>query len=145
MKAILSQLANPFPTHIIFNWTMLVFRILLCLQLMTVHGFKKLGWGVQIKETIPNPLHLPEFFNQWFTIAANLVFPFFILVGFFTRLCSIPILAVTLTGYFVLHKSDTLLVRDVPFVYSLCFLLLLCLGAGKYSLDRWFLHEKLRR
>jgi putative oxidoreductase len=57
-------------------------------------------------------------------------------MGLLTRLAILPVLAVTLTGYFIEHWGDTLLERDPPFMYSIAFLLLLVLGPGRYSLDR---------
>jgi putative oxidoreductase len=105
---------------------------------MVAHGLKKIGVGVAVAEQVPNPLHLPEAFNSMFAFASNLIFPVFVIFGFFTRLAVLPILAVTLTGYFVLHWNDTLIVKDNPFMYSLCYLFILAVGAGKYSLDNFF-------
>ncbi len=48
------------------------------------------------------------------------------------------ILALTLTGYFVLHFRDALLVKDASFMYSLSYLVILFLAAGKTSLDSYF-------
>lgn len=116
---------------------LLVFRILLSVELITAHGLKKLGVGVTEAEKVPNPLHLPEAFNSLFADAANLVFPVFVIFGFFTRIAVLPILAVTLTGYFILHWNDALLIKDTPFMYSLCYLFLLFVGPGKYSVDNY--------
>lgn len=118
-----------------FDYGMLFFRISMSVQLMVVHGFKKIGIGSGIAETVPNPFHFAEGFNQAFAIAANLIFPVFIICGWFTRFASIPILAVTLTGYFVVHGNDPLLERDIPFMYSIAFLLVAICGPGKYSID----------
>jgi putative oxidoreductase len=128
----------------LFNWGMFCFRVLVSIELIVVHGLKKIGVGVQEAEHIPNPLHLPETFNNSFAIAANLFFPLMVIAGFCTRLATLPTLAVTLTGYFVVHGHDTLLERDIPFMYSLAFLLIAVLGAGKYSIDN-YLYKKLRQ
>jgi putative oxidoreductase len=114
---------------------MLFFRVAASLEIIFVHGFKKLGIGVSVAEKVPNPLHLPEVLNNAFATAANIFFPFLVLIGFCTRLATLPTLAVTLTGYFVLHFHDAPLIRDTPFVYSLMFSLIFLLGPGKYSLD----------
>ena len=90
---------------------LLFFRIVVSLELIIVHGFKNIG------------------------------FPIFIILGLFTRLSILPILAVTLTGYFVLHAHDALLIKDVPFMYSVVFLFILIIGPGKYSIDA-FIHKK---
>ena len=108
------------------------------LEIMIVHGMKKIGIGTTNAEVVPNPFHLPEDINQIMALAANLLFPFFIIIGWCTRWATLPILAVTLTGYFIVHGNDSLLMRDIPFMYSLSFLLIFCLGPGKYSIDKMF-------
>ena len=142
MKKIFIRLADPFPSHYVFNLAMLFFRIAASLEMIFVHGFKKIAIGTGEAEKIPNPLHLPEVFNNAFAISANIFFPFLVLIGCCTRLATLPSLAVTLTGYFILHWNDTALIRDTPFIYSIIFLLILALGPGKYSIDH-YLYKKL--
>jgi putative oxidoreductase len=137
MKKLFKRSLYPFPSCEVFNWTMLLFRIIVSLELMMVHGFKKIGIGVSAAEQIPNPLHLPETINNVFAISANILFPFFVIIGFCTRVSTLPTLAVTLTGYFILHWNDAALVRDTPFMYSIVFLLILIIGPGKYSIDNY--------
>ena len=140
MKKIFAKILSPQP--VVSDCGMLLLRVAVSLEIAIVHGFKKIGVGVSQAENIPNPLHLPDAFNNVFAIAANIVFPFFVLIGFFTRLSTLPTLAVTLTGYFVVHWNDTLLEKDTPFIYSLIFLIILILGPGKYSVDN-SIHKKL--
>jgi putative oxidoreductase len=137
MKKLFKRSLSPFPSCEVFNWTILLFRIIVSLELIVVHGFKKIGIGVAASEHIPNPLHLPEAINDVFAISANIFFPFFVMIGFCTRAATLPILAVTMTGYFVLHWNDAALVRDTPFMYSIVFLLILTIGPGKYSIDNY--------
>ncbi len=141
MKKIFAQLVYPFPSHRLFNVGMLCFRVAVCTEMMVVHGFKKLGIGVAEAEKVPNPLHLPETFNEAFAVSANIVFPFLVLIGCCTRLATLPTLAVTLTGYFVLHWHDALLIKDTPYIYSVAFLFILVAGPGKYSMDN-YIHKK---
>lgn len=119
------------------NIAMLLFRVAFAIELMLVHGLKKINVNGRAAELIPNPLGFPDWFNQAFATAAMLIFPFFILIGLFTRLAALPALAVTLTGYFVVHAHDVLAARDGPFTYSIMLLLILVLGAGKYSVDSY--------
>jgi putative oxidoreductase len=132
---------DPYPSHFVFDMGMLLLRVAATLEIAIVHGFKKIGIGVAQAENIPNPLHFPEIFNNLFAISANIVFPFFVLIGLFTRLATLPVLAVTLTGYFVVHWHDALLEKDTPFIYSLIFLTILIFGPGKYSVDK-FIYKK---
>jgi putative oxidoreductase len=143
MKKLFAWSIDPSVSYIRFNAVMLCFRIAVSLEMIFVHGFKKLGIGAAEAEKVPNPLHLPEAFNSAFALFANTFFPFMVLIGLCTRLATLPTLAVTLTGYFVLHWSDVAAVKDTPFIYSIVFLLILVMGLGRYSVDR-YLFKKLR-
>ncbi|CAN5633149.1 DoxX family protein [soil metagenome] len=143
MKRFVYSITKVFPSCNIFNLSLLVFRVAVSVELMVAHGLKKVGVGVQNAELVPNPLHLPEVFNQAFATTANLFFPVLVIVGLLTRLAILPVLAVTLTGYFLLHWHGSLLEKDTPFMYSLSYLLILALGPGKYSAD-FLIHKKIR-
>ncbi|ALM47969.1 DoxX family protein [Flavobacterium psychrophilum] len=117
------------------NSAMLVFRILLALELFRVHGIKKFRVENGQKEHVPNPLHLPEKLNGLVATFSDTVVPFLIMLGIGTRLVVLPTIGVTAIGYFVVHRKDSLEVRDVPYMYTLSLLLILALGAGTYSLD----------
>lgn len=116
--------------------TLLVFRVVLSVQLIIVHGIKKIGIGTKIAEVVPNPYHLPETINQLIGILSYLLLPLFIIIGWNTRWASVPIVAVALSGYFLVYWDDPLFISDVSFMYSLSFLLIICLGPGKYSFDK---------
>jgi len=137
MKKLIQIIVNPNSSTTINNWVLLGFRVLLSIEMIYAHGLKKIGVGVAVAEQVPNPLHLPEVINNAFAISANIFFPILVVFGLFTRLSVLPILAVTLTGYFVLHFHDAPLVKDTPFMFSLSYLVILFLGAGKYSLDNY--------
>ncbi|KAF2326539.1 DoxX family protein [Flavobacterium ginsenosidimutans] len=121
------------------NAALLVFRILLAVELFRVHGMKKFRVENGQKEHVPNPLHLPEKLNGLMATFSDTIIPFFIIFGLGTRLAVLPTIGVTAIGYFVVHKNDSLEVRDVPYMYTLSLLLLLALGAGTYSLDYYLL------
>lgn len=122
------------------NWALLVFRILLAIELFRVHGLKKFTGE---KEIVPNPLQLPAALNQTVATFADTVVPFLVIFGIGTRLVVWPTIGVTAIGYFVVHRHDPIAIRDVPYVYTLCFLLLACLGAGTISVD-WYLYHRLQ-
>lgn len=103
MKKLVQIIINTNLEGKLIHIALFVFRIALSLELIVAHGLKKLGVGVAEAEQVPNPLHLPQEFNSLFADTANLVFPVFVIFGLFTRVAVLPILAVTLTGYFILH------------------------------------------
>ena len=120
------------------NIAILIFRVLFAWELLTVHGLKKIQRGPQAEpEHIPNPLQLPEKLNAAVAQFADTIVPFFIALGLFGRLALLPTIGVTAVGYFVVHRHDSREVRDVPFMYTLCLLLLLLIGPGTYSIDHY--------
>lgn len=120
------------------NWALLGFRVLLALELFRVHGMKKfkLVNGQKVHE--PNPFHLPEKLNGLVATFADTVVPCLVILGIGTRIAVLPTLGVTATGYFVVHRKDSVEVRDVPYMYTLCFLFLMIVGAGIFSADHYF-------
>lgn len=121
------------------NVALLAFRVLLAVELFRVHGMKKFRVENGQKEHVPNPLHLPEKLNGLVATFSDTVVPFLIILGMGTRLAVLPTIGVTAIGYFVVHKNDSLEVRDVPYMYTLSLLFLLALGAGTYSVDHYIM------
>lgn len=121
------------------NSAMLVFRILLALELFRVHGLKKFRVENGQKEHVPNPLHLPEKLNALVATFSDTVVPFLMMLGIGTRLVVLPTIGVTAIGYFVVHRNDSVEVRDVPYMYTLSLLFVLALGAGTFSIDHYLL------
>lgn len=140
MTQIINQILYSDLGTVFNNAALLVFRILLAVELFRVHGMKKFRVENGQKEHVPNPLHLPEKLNGLVATFSDTVVPFFIILGLGTRLAVLPTIGVTAIGYFVVHKNDSLEVRDVPYMYTLSLLLILALGAGKYSLDYYLLN-----
>jgi putative oxidoreductase len=122
------------------NGALLFFRILLALELFRVHGMKKFRVENGQREHVPNPLGLPDKLNGMVATFSDTVVPFLIMLGVGTRLAVLPAIGVTAIGYFVVHRKDSLEVRDVPYMYTLCLLFILALGAGTYSIDQYLLN-----
>ena len=140
MIEIIKQILNSDLGNSFNNAALLVFRVLLAIELFRVHGMKKFRVENGQKEHVPNPLHLPEKLNGLVATFSDTIIPFFIILGLGTRLAVLPTIGVTAIGYFVVHRNDSLEVRDVPYMYTLSLLLLLALGAGTYSLDYYLLN-----
>lgn len=120
------------------NVGLLGFRVLLAIELFRVHGLKKFKVGEGQKEHVPNPFKLPEKVNAAMAMISDTVIPFFVIFGLGSRLIVLPIICVTGIGYFVVHRKDSGEVRDVPYMYTLSFLLLFVFGFGTFSLDNLF-------
>jgi len=121
------------------NVAMLVFRLLFALELFRVHGLKKFRVEHGQTEHIPNPLHLPEKLNNLVATLSDTIVPFLIMFGVGTRIAVLPTLGVTAIGYFVVHRKDSIEIRDIPYMYTLCLLFIVVVGAGTFSLDHLLL------
>jgi putative oxidoreductase len=123
------------------NWAMLAFRVLLAVELFRVHGMKKFRGNGGKPEVVPNPLGLPQAINNMVATLFDTVVPILVLPGTVTRQAVLPTIGVIAIGYFVVHKNDSLLVRDVPFIYTICFLLLMATGPGSISVDHYLFNQ----
>jgi len=119
------------------NWAVLIFRVLLMLELFRVHGMKKFRVQNGEKEHVPNPFGLPDKLNDLVATFSDTVVPFLVAIGFGTRLFLLPSIGVTAIGYFVVHRKDSIEVRDVPYMYTLAMLFLWLTGPGTISIDHY--------
>ncbi|MCU0434932.1 MAG: DoxX family protein [Bacteroidia bacterium] len=140
MKKLLAAMLRPQPSERLTNWSLLVFRVVLSVQMIYVHGLKKFD---EAPHEVPNPFQMPPALVYALALGSSVFFPLLVAAGVFTRFSAAAVLITTLTGYFVVHGSDPAAVRDVPFMYSLAFMLVLVLGPGRFSADAW-LHNKLK-
>lgn len=135
MKAIIKYLTKTVIPEERLSSTLFLFRVFLSLSLIKTHGLKKILSFQDTINHIPDPFGLGAEFSAYFAVVANVICPIFIIFGLFTRVAIIPILSITLSGFFLVHISDPWPIKDVPLMYSLSFLLLFILGPGKVSLD----------
>jgi putative oxidoreductase len=58
-----------------------------------------------------------------------------VMIGFKTRLATIPIILTMLTAAFYAHWNDPFGKKELPLLYICVFLGVLAFGAGKYAID----------
>jgi len=138
MKTTLQKVFSYQPEFLSQDITLLLFRVLVSLSMINTHGMKKLLDFEGTVQHIPDPLGVGGEVSAVIAIMANIIAPIFVILGLGTRLAILLILSVTLMGFFIVHGNDPWPIRDVPLMYSLVYLALFFLGAGKYSLDHKF-------
>lgn len=136
MKKIIQFLFSTKITEKRTSIALLVFRVLLSLSLFNTHGLKKILHFEETLAHIPDPFGFGSELSTYIALFANLVCPVFVVLGLFTRVAILPIVGITLSGFFIVHASDPWSVKDIPLMYSMSFLLLLYLGPGTYALDK---------
>ena len=68
-------------------------------------------------------------------VFAEVVCSALVIVGFKTRLATIPVMITMLTAALVAHAADPFGRKELPLLYFIVFLALLIFGAGKFSID----------
>lgn len=104
--------------------------------LMLTHGIPKLlllfsGAPVQF----PPVLGMSAALSLGLTVYAEVVCSFLILVGFATRLATIPLIITMLVAAFLIHAADPFAKQEPALQYLLVYVILLFAGSGKYSID----------
>lgn len=122
--------------------------LLLALRLFFGINFLLAGLGKiqnisQFSDTLLT-LHIPYPETMaWATALSELVFGFFLAIGFLSRLSSIPVIIIMAVAYGTAHvesiynitKDPMEFFRQPPFLFLLTSLLVLAFGPGIFSLD----------
>lgn len=112
----------------------LLLRVSYSLLLMT-HGFPKLGKLFSDEIKFPDPLSVGDGNSLFLTVLGEFVAPFFIIIGYKTRLFSFLPAFTMLIAAFVVHFEDPFGKKELAILYLLGFVLVMLFGPGKYSID----------
>ncbi len=114
---------------------LLIFRVLIACLLLT-HGFPKLQKllsGDEIQFMDPYGLGVTTSFVL--VVFAEFVCSVLVILGLATRLATIPIIITMATAVIIAHANDPFGVKEKPLLFLVCFVFILIIGAGKYSVD----------
>ena len=104
--------------------------------LMLVHGLPKMAGLLS-----GDPVAFPALFGMSaevslsLTVFAEVFCSFLLIVGFGTRIATIPLIITMLVAVLYVHGNDPFAKQELGMLYLLAYVLLLITGAGKYSLD----------
>ena len=117
------------------NVGLLILRVGVGLMMMFPHGWDKLiGFG-QKMEVFPDPIGLGSKVSLTAAVFAEFFCSILIIIGFKTRLASIPLLLTMIVAVFVVHGSHPYGRKELGLLYSLVYLSLIFFGSGKFSID----------
>lgn len=121
---------------------LLLLRVAAAALLLT-HGYPKLKRFFGDEEiTFMNFLGLGETVTLGLAVFAEFICSILVIFGLGTRLAVIPIMATMSVAAFYVHAADPFGRKELPILYLVIFLTLLITGAGKYSLDFFWLKKK---
>jgi putative oxidoreductase len=117
------------------NVGILIFRVGIGLMMMFPHGWDKLiGFG-QRMNTFPDPLGIGSKASLALTVFAEFFCSVLIMIGFKTRIASAPLFICMIVAGFAVHGADPWARKEKAILYALCYLVLLFIGSGKFSID----------
>lgn len=117
------------------NFGLLLFRVLISLMLM-VHGIQKLDILFSSEIQFSDPIGLGPTLSLILVLIAEIICPILIILGFKTRLATIPPLILMLVAVFIVKAGTDFEVREIALLYLISFILLGIIGAGKISIDK---------
>jgi len=117
------------------NLALAVLRIGASVMLLT-HGIPKIGRLFATPVEFPDPLGVGATTSLILAIIGEVVGPLFVLIGYKTKLATIPpILTMTVALLFI-HLNDPFNIKEKALLYLLMFVVIFLAGPGKYSVDR---------
>jgi len=102
---------------------------------MLTHGIPKIAKLSESPLKFPDPLGLGEMPTLILTLIGEVVAPLLILIGFKTKLATIPAAITMFVAAFVIHAADDFGTKEKALLYLVAFVVIFLAGAGKYSLD----------
>jgi len=106
-------------------------------SLMLTHGvpkFLKLIGGGEIE--FGDPIGIGPTATLILAVIGEFICPILILVGFKTRLATIPTILVMLAAAFIVHAQDPFGKKEKALLFLVMFVAVLIMGPGKFSLDK---------
>lgn len=104
--------------------------------MMLTHGIPKIGrlFG-EGPVKFADPFGLGPEISLGMAIFAEVICAILVMVGFKTRLATIPLILTMLTAAFYAHWNDPFGRKELPLLYICVFIGILAFGAGKYAVD----------
>lgn len=111
--------------------------------LMLTHGTPKVIKLFGSEEIVfSDPFGLGMGTTLALAVFAEFICSILIILGLGTRFAAIPLMATMFTAAFVVHFADPFQRKEMAILYLLVFTVLLITGAGKHSLDYYWLKRK---
>ncbi|WP_445731429.1 DoxX family protein [Mariniflexile sp.] len=113
---------------------LLLLRIGFAGMLLT-HGIPKINLLFESPIKFADPIGVGETTSLILALIGEVIAPIFILIGFKTKLATIPSIITMGVAVLVVHADDPFGVKEKALLYLVGFLAILLMGAGKYAID----------
>ena len=104
--------------------------------MMLSHGIPKLLNLIQGTLMNADPIGIGVLATTILVVIAEAICPMLIIIGYKTRLASIPVIITMGVAAFIVHGADPIGMKEKALLFLFGFLAIALLGAGKHSVDR---------
>jgi putative oxidoreductase len=127
------------------NIALLIGRIGISAMMLT-HGYPKLMRLVSGEPiTFATVFGLSATLSLVLAVFAEFFCSIFVIIGYYTRLAVIPLIATMAVAAFYIHGDDPFSAKEKSLLFLLFYVMLLLTGAGKYSVDHLVLKKKKKK
>lgn len=123
----------------------LFLRLFFGFMMLVLHGWAKLSAFPSLSQHFPDPLGVGSTASLVMIICAEAGCSLLLILGFMTRLATLPLMFGMLMATFAIHGADPFAARELPLLYLAVYIVLLWTGAGRYSLDEIIRRKLIRR
>lgn len=104
--------------------------------MMLFHGIPKLLNLIQGTLMKSDPIGIGVLVTTVLVVIAEAICPLLIIIGYKTRLASIPVIITMGVAAFIVHGADPIGLKEKALLFLFAFVAIALLGAGKHSVDR---------
>ncbi|MBT5870764.1 MAG: DoxX family protein [Bacteroidetes bacterium] len=104
--------------------------------MMLSHGIPKLLNLIQGTLMKSDPIGIGVLATTILVVIAEAICPMLIIIGYKTRLASIPVIITMGVAAFIVHGADPIGMKEKALLFLFAFVAIALLGAGKHSVDR---------
>lgn len=119
-----------------------ILRIAVAAMMLT-HGIPKL---LMLFSSDPiafaDPIGIGQETSLTLVVFAEVICSLLLLIGLATKLAVIPLIINMAVAFFIVHAADAFREKELAMFYLVVYIFFLLTGAGKYSLDHYFLKNK---
>lgn len=103
--------------------------------MMLTHGFPKIGVLSNASE-FADPLGIGGTLSLILVLIGEVIAPILVIIGFKTRLATIPTILTMLVAAFVVNFDNPLAKKEMALLYLVGFIVIFLAGPGKYAIDK---------